>query len=69
MWLPRGRREEWKFGVSRSELLYTIGWINNKVLLYSTGNYSQYSITNHNGREYIYEHTHIKNIALLYRRN
>ena len=26
--------------------------INNKVLLYSTGNYSQYPMINHNGKEY-----------------
>ena len=42
---------EWEFGISRCELLYT-GWINNKVLLYSTGNYSQYPVINHNGKEY-----------------
>ena len=35
-----GRGIEWEFGVSRCKLLY-IGWINNKVLLYSTGNYIQ----------------------------
>ena len=34
---------EWEFGVSRCKLLY-IEWINNKVLLYSTGNYIQYSM-------------------------
>ena len=32
---------DWKFGVSRYKLLY-IGQINNKFLLYSTGNYTQY---------------------------
>ena len=32
------RREDWEFGISRCKLLY-IEWINNKVLLYSTGNY------------------------------
>ena len=42
---------EWEFGISRCKLLY-IGWINNKVLLYSTGNYIQYPVTNHNGKEY-----------------
>ena len=42
----------WEFGISRYKLLY-IGWINNKVLLYSTGNYVQYSVINHNGKEYI----------------
>ena len=30
-----------EFGMSRCKLLYT-GWINNKVLLYTTGNYIQY---------------------------
>ena len=43
--------KEWEFGASRSKLLYT-GWINNKVLLCSTGNYIQYPVTNHKGKEY-----------------
>ena len=42
---------EWEVGVSRCKLAY-IGWINNKVLLYSTGNYIQYPMINHNGKEY-----------------
>ena len=42
---------EWEVGVSRCKLLY-IGWINNKVLLYSTGKYIQYPMINHNGKEY-----------------
>ena len=42
---------EWEFGVSRCKLLY-IEWINNKVLLYSTGNYIQYPVIKHNGKEY-----------------
>ena len=41
-----------EFGISRGKLLY-IGGINNKVLLYSTGNYMQYPLINHNGKEYI----------------
>ena len=32
-----GRGMEWGFGISRRKLLQT-EWINNKVLLYSTGN-------------------------------
>ena len=48
-----GGGKNWEFGVSGCKLLY-IGWINNKVLLYSTGNYIQYPIKNHNGKEYIY---------------
>ena len=42
---------EWEFGISRCKLLH-IEWINNKVLLYSTGNYIQYPVINHNGKEY-----------------
>ena len=36
----------WEFGVSRCKLLH-IEWINNKVLLYSTGIYIQYPGINH----------------------
>ena len=46
---------DWEFGISRCKLVY-IGWINDKVLLYSTGNYIQYPVINHNGREYEKEH-------------
>ena len=35
-----------------SKLLY-VEWINNKVLPYSTGNYIQYPVINHNGKEYL----------------
>ena len=42
---------EWDAGVSRCKLLY-IDWINNKVLPYSTENYIQYLMINHNGKEY-----------------
>ena len=41
----------WGFGTSKGKLLY-IKCINNKVLLYSTGNYIQYPVINHNGKEY-----------------
>ena len=40
------------FGLSRWEPLYT-EWINNKVLLYSTGNCTQYPMINHHGKEFI----------------
>ena len=40
----------WEFGVGRYKLLHT-EWIN-KVPLYSTGNYIQYSGINYNGKEY-----------------
>ena len=44
---------DWEFGISRCKLLILyIEWINNKVLLYSTGSYIQYPVINHNGKEY-----------------
>ena len=49
MWLPRGRGggggKDWEFEVSRCKLFY-IGWIDKKVLLYSTGNYIHYPVMN-----------------------
>ena len=41
---------DWDFVISRCKLLY-IEWVN-KVPLYSTGNYIQHTMTNHNGKEY-----------------
>ena len=41
MWM-----RDWEFGIRRCKLLY-IEWINNNVLLHSTGNYIQYPVTNH----------------------
>ena len=38
---------DWEFGISQCKLLYR-EWINNKVLLYSTGNCIQYPTINHN---------------------
>ena len=46
-----GGEFNWEFGINRHKLLDT-GWIYNKVLLCSTGNYIQYPVTNHNGKEY-----------------
>ena len=54
---------DWEFGIRRCKLV-CIEWINKKVLLYSTGNYIQYSVINHNGKEYEKEYIHI-NIQLL----
>jgi len=42
---------QWEFGFSRYKLVYT-RWINNKVLLYNPGNYIQYPLIIHNGKEY-----------------
>ena len=50
--------KDWEFGISRCTLLY-IGWINNKVLLHSTGNYSQYPMINHKEREYEKEYIYV----------
>ena len=62
LWLQRGGRvwggRDWEFGISRCKLL-CIGWINSKVLLYSTGNYIQYPVINHNGKEYENEYMHV----------
>ena len=41
----------WEVGISRCKLLY-MEWINSKALLYSTENYIQNLIINHNGKEY-----------------
>jgi len=38
-----------EFGVSRCKLLHR-EWLNNKVLLHSTGNYIRYPVINHNGK-------------------
>ena len=63
-----GKEIDWEFGISTGKLLY-IKWINNKVLLYSTGKLIQYPVINHNGKEYekycvyiclyLYIYTHI----------
>ena len=46
---------EWEVWVSSYKILHT-ECINNKVLLYSTGNYTQYPVIHHNGEEYEKEH-------------
>ena len=48
-----GGRVDWEFGVRRYKLLFT-RWIN-KVLLYSRGNYIQYPMISHNGKECIHK--------------
>lgn len=42
---------EWKVGISRCRL-ECARWINDKVLMYSTGNYTRYPVTSCNGKEY-----------------
>ena len=41
----------WEFGIGRDKQLH-VEWINNKGLLYRTGNYIQCPVINHNGKEY-----------------
>ena len=41
----------WEFGISRHKPSYT-RWINDRVLLNNTENYIQYSVINHNRKEY-----------------
>jgi len=40
-------RMGWEFGINRCKLLY-IEWIKHKLLVYSTENYIQYPVINHN---------------------
>ena len=54
-----GGGKDWEFGISRCKLLH-IGWTNNKVLMYSTGNYIQYPVINHNEKEYFKKSKKIK---------
>ena len=60
-------RKDWEFGNSRYKPVY-IEWINNKVLLYNTGNSFQCPVINHNGKEYIYDLC-VKLITFLCSRN
>ena len=41
------RGMDWDFGVGRCKLLH-LEWINNKVLLHSTGSYIRYPVIKHN---------------------
>ena len=68
-WEEGRRGLDWEFGIGRWKLVY-IEWINNKVLLYSTGNYIQYPVINHNGKEYEKECIYVYNwVTLLYSSN
>ena len=73
--LPRrtGARERW-IGISRlvrdQQMQTYIGWINNNVLLYTTGNYIPYPVTNDNIKEYEQECVYMYNcITLLQSQN
>ena len=53
-----GRGKDWELGISRCKLVY-VGWINDKVLLYTTGNYIQYPVINQNGKGYVKEYIYV----------
>ena len=60
----------WEFRINRYTLLY-IKQINNKDLLYSTGNYTQYLVITCNGKEtekdtYIYTHIYTHTYVCVY---
>ena len=44
-------RKNWEFGMSKCKVLH-IGWINMITLFSGTGNYIQYPVISHNGKEY-----------------
>ena len=50
-WLPKGEEINQEFGINIHTLLF-VKQINNKILLYSTGNYIEYPIIICNGKEY-----------------
>ena len=56
--LQDGGRMEWEFAISRCKLLWR-EWVNHRVLPYSTGNYFQYPVINHNGKEYACMHAKV----------
>ena len=45
-----GGEKVWEFGISRYKPLY-MGWISNKILIYSIENHIENPVTNHNGKE------------------
>ena len=53
-----GEGMNWEFGINICKLLY-LKWINYKVLLFSSGNYIQYPVINHNGKEYEKEYIYV----------
>lgn len=51
-WLPRGREPGWsgRLRLADAKPFLHVEWINNKVLLNSTGNYIYYPMINNNGK-------------------
>ena len=61
----RGGRDKLVVGINRYTPLY-IKQINNKDLLYSTGNYIQYFVITYNGKESEKEYTYIQFFIYIY---
>ena len=59
-WLPRG-----KVGGEGRDKLGVWDWINNMVLLWSTGDYIHYPVISHNGKECKKEYVSIQRIESL----
>ena len=49
---------DWECGINKCKLLH-LEWINNKVLLYSTGNYVPSPRIEHDGKEYLKKRIYI----------
>ena len=51
-------RDRWSRSLGLADVNYHIEWIN-KILIYSTGDYIQYPVINHSGKEYEKEYIHM----------
>ena len=60
MWFPRGRGvgKGWtgNLGLAEQTIIYKMDKQQGPIILYITGTYSQYPVTNKNGKEYEKEH-------------
>ena len=60
--VARGRGDgggrDWEFEISRYKLVY-VGCISDMVLLCYIGNYTQYAVIKHNGKEYEKEYMNV----------
>ena len=56
-WVREGRIGS--LGLADANDCVYVGWLKNKVPLYGIGNYTQYPVINHNGKEYEKECIHL----------
>ena len=59
-----GEGINYEFGISKYKLLY-IEQVNNKDILYNTGNYTQYLVITYNGRESEKEKATTRNMKIM----